>query len=147
MLKVYQYLTYLFNAFLIIGLALSLYEYYIDKMDYNWIAIPINLLILYVLISTLYFVRKTQKAYAPSPKDLVKTGLSETNSRLDRYITISNLIVGLGLTFFALYILLYYPINPITLEELLRLSTLVIIGVYGILKINYSIRFLKLIKR
>nr|WP_299215023.1 hypothetical protein [uncultured Allomuricauda sp.] len=147
MLKVYQYLTYLFNAFLIIGLALSLYEYFIDRMDYNWTAIPINLLILYVLVSTLYFVRKTQKAYALSPEDLVKIAPSETNSRLDKYITVSNLIVGLGLTLFALYILLYYPINPITLEELLRLSTLVAIGVYGILKINYAVRFLKLIIR
>jgi hypothetical protein len=147
MLKVYRYLTYLFVLLLIAGLVLSLYEYFIVEKNYKWEAVPINLLILYVLVSTLYFVRKTQNTYEISNSNLVNNPRLEANYRLDKYFTISNLLVGLGLTIFALYIMLFYPMNAFDLEEFLRFLILLLMGVYGVLKIRYSINYLKQILR
>ena len=136
MLKVYRYLTYLFVILLTTGLVLSVYEYFIVEKNYKWEAVPINLLILYVLVSTLYFIRKTQNTYGISNSNLVKNPKLEANYRLDKYFTISNLMVGLGLIMFALYVMLFYPVNAFDLEEILRLLTLILMGIYGVLKIR-----------
>ena len=141
-LIVYRVLTYIFLGLLVVGLCLSGYEYLYLKHEYGWTGFLVNLSIVFLFMNTYYFLRKTKKIYLLDSESL--SGSASHNSfKFDKISGVLNLIIGFSALCLPLYIFYNFPINPIDIEEFLRLSTLTFIGVYGILKVTYTLLTLK----
>ncbi|MEM9076867.1 MAG: hypothetical protein AAGC43_07500 [Bacteroidota bacterium] len=143
-LKAYRVLTYIFLALLIVGLCLSIYEYFIEKQDYGLEGLFINIFIICFLFIIRYFLAKTKDIYL-----LDHTGILDKSKyagfKFDKATGILNFIIGLAITSFPIFIFLKYPINQLDAKEISRISILVLIGIYGILKINYTTQTLKML--
>jgi len=142
-LNLYRILTYVFDLALIVGLTLSIYEYFIEKRDYGWEAIPINLLIIYALISSFYFIHKTKTIYKLELNN--KSENIETEFKFGKLIGITNILIGTSFVLFPIIFLFINPISQFNLVETSRIFLNIFLIVYGILKILYSRKILIII--
>lgn len=143
-LKAYRVLTYLFLALLIVGLCLSIYEYLIEKQEYGLDGLLINIFIICFFFTIRYYLLKTKDIYL-----LEDNGILEKDNyagfKFDKATGILNFIIGLAITSFPIFIFLKYPINQLDAKEISRISLLVVIWIYGVLKMNYTTRTLKML--
>lgn len=144
LLKIYRILTYIFLILLIVGLFLSAYEYFIGKRDVGFDGLSINIIIICLFIIVGYYLLKTKNIFLLKPDEILNKA-DLTGFKFDKVTGIGNFLVGLAITAFPIYIFLIYPINPLDTKEILRISLLLLVGFYGILKMNYTIRTLKII--
>lgn len=144
-LNLYRILTYVFDLALIVGLTLSIYEYFIEKRDYGWEAIPINLLIIYALISSFYFIHKTKTIYKSELNNKSENIETELKFRFGKLIGITNILIGTSFVLFPIIFLFINPISEFNLVETSRIFLNMFLIVYGILKILYSRKILIII--
>lgn len=146
LLKLYRISTYIFDLLLIIGLCFSIYEYFIKNMNYNWTNIPVNLFIIYLLVTSSYFVHKTSRFYTLNSSLEIENFKEKVNFKFDKYVGISNSVFGIILLLSSLYALLFYKIGEVSYQRIFRLISLFLFIFYAVLKIFYARRILIIIK-
>ncbi len=152
MLRLYRILSYLFNLLLIIGIGISVYEFFILDYNYDIITLLVNLIIVTMLTLSVYMIIKTRSIVKLMDYNNKENTLDQEEEaisfrfKFDKATLILNIIIGCFISILAIYILVSYGIyTPLTLNEILRLTALVFFLFYGILQINYSIKVFKLI--
>src|SRR5690606_14479901 len=101
LLKAYRVLTYLFLALLIVGLCLSVYEYFIEKQEYELDGLLINILIISLFFTIRYYLLKTKNIFFLEPNEIFEKG-HLVGFKFDKATGIWNLIVGLAITAFPI---------------------------------------------
>jgi hypothetical protein len=120
------------------------YEFFIEKQEYGLDGLLINILIICLFITIRYYLLKTKNIFLLKQNEIFdKKNL--VGFKFDKATGIWNFIVGLAITAFPIFVFLKYPINPLDAKEIIRICLLILVGVYGILKINYTIRTLKIL--
>jgi len=126
---------------LAIGLGLSLYEFFVQKKDYGWTDVFVNGAIIYMFFNFYYYLK-----IAKTNHNINSEGVSEKGSfvifKFDKLTAISCFLIGLAITALPIFNILKYPINELDAKEI---GLLLLIGAYGILKINHTIRTLKIL--
>ena len=143
-LKAYRVLTYLFLGLLIVGLCLSAYEYFIKKQEYGMDGLLINIIIICLFITIRYYLLKTKSIFLLEENEIIENE-NLVGFKFDKASGIWNFIIGLAITAFPIFIFLKYPINELDVKEIGRICLLLLVGVYGVLKINYTTRTLKML--
>ncbi|MEP2280313.1 hypothetical protein [Maribacter sp.] len=144
LLKIYRILTYIFLVLLIVALSLSAYEYLIQKRNVELDGLSVNVIIICLFIIVGYYLLKTKNIFLLKPNETLKK-VDLVGFKFDKETGIGNFLAGLAITVVPIYIFLIYPIIPLDAKEILRISLLLLVGFYGILKMNYTIHTLKII--
>ncbi len=148
MFGIYRMLTIVINSFLFIGVLVTIYEIIIGGYSDTEESLLFSMICLYIILSTSYFVWKTRNVSKKRINDNTIDDDDIEIFKLDHFrfakITgISNLTIGVLILGMAVYILIFFPIRFVLIEELLRLFILVFSIFYGGLKMYYSIFILK----
>lgn len=143
-LKAYRVLTYLFLGLLIVGLCLSVYEYFIAEQEYGMDGLLINIIIIFLFFTIRYYLLKTKNIFLLQLNEIIENE-NLVGFKFDKATGVWNLIVGLAITAFPVFIFLKYPINLLGFNEIIRICLLLLVGIYGVLKINYSMLTLKML--
>lgn len=144
-------MTYLLDSLFVIGILISLYEFLFTN-GYNLSDFLINAVLIYVIVTTVYFLIKTKDLY--KIKKLKKTEILDSDIfsiRVPRFkygifLSISNILYGAALISYFFYTLYIYPIRELYGNELLRFFVIAITIFYGVLKILYSIKIINLFR-
>lgn len=148
MIKLYRILTVLINCFFVFGIFVTIYEALVGGYSDTEGSLIFSVLIIYVVLSSTYFVWKTRKVSKRSisletlGSDIV-TLLQVDHFRFAYFFAVSNIVIGLLIISASIFVLIFYPISFFVIEELFRLHVLIFGVFYGALKIYYSNFMLK----
>lgn len=143
LLRLYRLLSYLFSLGLLIGLIFSAYEFFIKQTNYELDSLFVNMGITYYLISIVYFIKKTESYYTSDSIDSLNRGNTTHRFKFDLIISVTILLLGVALAIIPPAFLIINPPKP---SETLRVIVVLLLAIYGILKIIYSFKILKIIR-
>jgi hypothetical protein len=142
LLRLYRPLSYLFSLSLLIGLIFSAYEFFVKQANYELDSLFVNIGITYYLISIIFFIKKTKPFYNSNQADSLNGNSTTYRFKFDVIISITILFLGFVL---AIIPPAFLFINPPNSSETLRVVVVLLLAIYGILKIIYSFRILNII--
>ena len=137
-ITIYKILNYLLLTFFIVGIGLTFYEFITGASEislYN-----ILFVVLFILLFLLVFI------YTRDAFEIHKNPEKKNENKLLPAVTILNLILGIFICCVFIYALVIHHLKEFSVEEIIRNSLNLSLLVFGILKINHSLKTFRILK-
>ena len=137
-ITIYKILNYLLLTFFIVGIGLTIYEFITGVSElslYN-----ILFIVLLILLFILVFI------YTRNAFEIEKNPEKKTRNKIFSVITGMNLILGIFICCVFIFLLVFRHLKEFNGEEIIRNSLNLFLLIFGILKINHSLKTLRILK-